>query len=452
MQKKLAYYSGYTYIRWQFLFLLLAGGLAYWYLEVAYFAKPSSLFIQLVALFTRILFELVLGLLALSMLSGLLAWSWLQFRRKRWTEKLNVKFGEGTHAEAGNVPVQVGLPGGFRPLFGTVTARLFFTDMTTTDPILLTRSYREKGKLFRAGIRGTSLLPLRDRKEYHIDEVQFMFRDMFRFTSLPCSVRFERHMYATPPELPKRQIQAEPNKTEEQLERIKIPKKVEGEFLHYKDFESGDDVRRIVWKIYARTRQLVVRIPEITDPYASHIYFYASFYHGFYSTNYEDVDQEILNGYKDQLRNLFESVQANGYEVRFIPDQETSRSFSVSEKEKPLYHISTASWQRDRDLKAYVNTRDMAVVCITPLVPADDVALFLSNCPPNVTVALVRSTDVLERRRVVRLADLFFRRRKDPMNRLVRRWKFSGHRRQILQNEKAIIALLQQSAANVITT
>ena len=94
-------------------------------------------------------------------------------------------------------------------------------------------------------------------------------------------------------------IIVQPKKTEETNMRIEEMRKVEGELLNYKNFETNDDVRRIVWKIYAKNKELVVRIPETNDPYASHIYFYASFYNAISNDVYEEFNEVFL----DHLQN-----------------------------------------------------------------------------------------------------------------------------------------------------
>lgn len=118
---------------------------------------------------------------------------------------------------------------------------------------------------------------LHDRGIYDVEEVQLQFCDMFRLFGIPYTLLARQQFYTLPQIQKEKAVVAQPNTTEEQTERIEIPKPSEGEYINYKDFETGDDVRRIVWKIYARNGQLVVRIPETKDPYASHLYFYASF-------------------------------------------------------------------------------------------------------------------------------------------------------------------------------
>ena len=110
-------------------------------------------------------------------------------------------------------------------------------------------------------------------------------------------------------------------------------RKVEGEFLNYKNFENNDDVRRIVWKIYAKNKELVVRIPEMMDPYASHVYLYASFFSSSISKAMRTVEDPFLNYYKVITWSVYQNLVKQGFEVRYIPDQDaTKNNQSMSEQ------------------------------------------------------------------------------------------------------------------------
>lgn len=39
-------------------------------------------------------------------------------------------------------------------------------------------------------------------------------------------------------------------------------KKNDGDLFQYKNFESSDDIRRIIWKVYAKNEELIVRTPD----------------------------------------------------------------------------------------------------------------------------------------------------------------------------------------------
>ena len=83
--------------------------------------------------------------------------------------------------------------------------------------------------------------------------------------------------------------------------------------MNYKDFESGDDVRRIVWKIFAKNKELVVRIPEVINPYASHLHFFASFQNSMIAAD-SNYAAGMLDYYKDIIFNTILQIEKDGEE------------------------------------------------------------------------------------------------------------------------------------------
>src|SRR5690606_36307087 len=118
------------------------------------------------------------------------------------------------------------------------------------------------------GISGKSSLQLPDIKEYELRGGFIFFEDMLHLVSLTVAQPVNGHFYQ-PPVLYGEEDDTGvfPKKTESMDVRIDEMRRVEGEYLHYKDFEPGDDVRRIVWKVYAKSRNLDVRMPESFEPY-----------------------------------------------------------------------------------------------------------------------------------------------------------------------------------------
>ncbi len=146
---------------------------------------------------------------------------------------------------------------------------------------------------------------------------------------------YSQQLYTLPLSHTAQTIKSEPHSTEDQKIRITIPRRVEGEYVNYKEFETGDNIQRIVWKIYAKSGELVVRIPEIKDPYASHLYFYASFFHGFEHERTALLKlNSLMSTSYDHVRNLFEAIQRNGYDVRLPQDQEVPKLAGLGDKKK----------------------------------------------------------------------------------------------------------------------
>ena len=83
---------------------------------------------------------------------------------------------------------------------------------------------------------------------------------------MPVHQNMGGNFYQAPDTLPQASSEISPKQTNTMDVHIEQLRKVEGDLLHYKSFEAGDDVRRIVWKVFAKNRELVVRIPERMEP------------------------------------------------------------------------------------------------------------------------------------------------------------------------------------------
>lgn len=384
------------------------------------------------------------GLFALSVILDVFAWIYFLIIAKQKRVAIQVQFGDGQRAEAGDVPLTIAILGPvIRPLLGTIRARLVFAGMKMSDPVVLDAGVYKRRQLLRAGIRGTGKSLLHDRGIYDVEKVHLLFCDMFNLVALPYTMPFVQQLYTLPREQSPDDIKAQPHATEEQKHRIEIPKRVEGEYISYKEFETGDNIRRIVWKIYAKSGQLVVRIPETRDPYASHLYFYASFYEDL-SLQGGIFDNELLNVYKDKVRNVLEAIQKNGYEVRMPKDQEVPVLAGMGDKKNELFQITAAKWQRANSPAAFVSPSRAAFVCLSSLIPVSEVEQLLKNLHGSVPVVIVKMSDAIPSPFAMKMKDFFFRPDKQPTDKLRNPWLVSPMRQRILKNEGEIRQALKK--------
>lgn len=430
-------------IRWQLLLIILVLWLAGLWLKTHYGQEDSNLWIVLKQ-FLVILQWTITGLFAFSLIVAISVWLFFLYIYKGKKITVQVRIGDGEMEEAGLVPLTVTLIGTvIRPLLGTIRARLILSDKRLLGPVILDSNVYKKRALLRSGIQGRGETLLHDRGIYDVEKVQIIFRDMFNLISLPCTLPFSQQLYTLPREQNETKIRAQPNTTEEQKHRIEIPKRVEGEYISYKEFETGDNIRRIVWKIYAKSGQLVVRIPETKDPYASHLYFYASFYEGF-NLNGGMFDRELLNRYKDKVCNIFEALQENGYDVRMPEDQEVPRLPGMSNKKQELFRISAAHWQNQNPPASFVSSAKAAFICISSLAPLTDVEHLLQHLPMTVPVVLVRLSDAIPSPFLISFRDLFFRPETRPYDKLRKPWFISPLRLRLQRNELEIQNALEK--------
>lgn len=446
--RRLQYWSNFTVVRWQLILTAILLWWIYYYLDSNYGQFKTEEPWQGIYIYIKIVQWMLIFLFGFSLISVLSSWLFFLSRKKNNRIGLQTRFGKDANAdkgaEAGKVPLTVILSGVLRPFLGTVRARLVFSGMKVSEPVLLDENVYEPKSIMRKAIRGTGQTELHDRGIYDVEEVQLLFGDMFRLIVLPYTIHVSQQLYTLPQELKETKIKAEPNATEEQTQRIEIPKKVEGEFINYKDFETGDDVRRIVWKIYARSGQLVVRIPETKDPYASHLYFYASFYNGMNSSPDGIFETELLNAYKDKVRNLFEALDKNDYEVRIPSDQEVQRLAGMSDKKNELFQITAANWQKNLQPVKYVVSTKAAFVSLSSMVPAAEVGQLLGNIPFNVPVVVVRMSDAILSPFRIHIKNIFFVPEKKASDDLRKPWLIAPLRAKLQQNEREILRMLQQ--------
>lgn len=429
-------------VRWPLFLAIITFLLASNWLRNEYGQDDSNLWLVM-RLFIQLIQWTLLSLFLLSLISAVLTWAYfLNIRKSRIQPK--IKFGDGHKAEAGWVPFTILIEGpAFRPLLGTIQGQLILSEKRLSERIILNTNVTRPRQWWRQAIKGSGETLLHDRGIYDVENVLVLFCDMLGLVSLPCTIPFKRQLYTLPLQHEAQPIKAQPNSTEEQKHRIDIPKRVEGEHVNYKEFESGDNINRIVWKIYAKSGQLVVRIPETKDPYASHLYLYASYFHGYAMQN-GLFEKELLNVYKDAVRNLFEALQHNGYDVKMPPDQEVPRLAGVTEKKNELFQITVASWQHSLVPTAYVSTSKAAFVCLASLTPVQQIETLIRNLPENIPLMVVKLSNAIPSPFKIKVRDMLFRPEKNPTDKLRQPWLVSSLRRTLTKNEKEIAIVLQQ--------
>ncbi len=445
-----SYWSKQVGVRWQLLLSFAVLWMVSTWLRNEYGQDDSNLWLVM-NLFIQLVMWTIIGLFVISLISALVSWVYFLQCVKNKRVNVQVKFGDGQKAEAGWVPLTIMISGSvLRPLLGTVQARLVFSEKRLSDRVILDTNVPRPRHWWRQAIRGTGDTLLHDRGIYDVEKVLISFCDMLGLVSLPCKVPFTQQLITLPRPQQEQKISAQPNTTEEQKHRIDIPKRVEGEHVNYKEFESGDNIQRIVWKIYAKSGQLVVRIPETKDPYASHLYFYVSFFHGF-NLQGGAFEMELLNVYKDHVRNLFEAVQRNGYDVRIPQDQEVPKLSGLSEKKNELFQITAATWQNQSAPTIFVNVSKAAFVCMSSLTPVSELEKILKNLPLNVPVVVVKLSDAIPSPFQIKLKDIFFKPEKQPTDNLRQPWLLSSLRRELIKNEKEIAAAIKQRGNSWLT-
>lgn len=330
-----------------------------------------------------------------------------------------------------------------KPLFGFIKLRLLYDKKHFSEKFSLLESSNRR--FFSTAIEGTYHWRLPEIKEYHIQKGLLYFEDIFQFFSIAVTLPANSHFFTQPTSNHLKDLKVLPRKTEETNTRIEQLRRVEGEYLNYKNFENNDDVRRIVWKIYAKNKELVVRIPEIMDPYASHIYLYASFFSAFDVQGNSAIEVAFLNYFKVVTWSVYQNLIKQGFRVRYIPDQEVARNNVGDEQQLVKYSISTSRWQRLKDLKSYVKTSDASVVIISSLSDADEVKDLIENNGKDVTFIFIKLTDSFKNHNVFDWIQwLFVQNAKDDIEVYKRGWALSPLRQKVRDNEKRLERVVEK--------
>lgn len=330
-----------------------------------------------------------------------------------------------------------------KPVFGFIKLRLLYDQKHYSKKFSLLENSRRK--FFSTSIEGTYHWTLPQIKEYYVEKAVLYFEDIFQFFSIAVDLTASSHFFTQPTTKSLRDLNVTPRKTEETNTRIDQLRKVEGEFLNYKNFENNDDVRRIVWKIYAKNKELVVRTPEIMDPYASHVYLYASFYSRFDVEGNSAIEIPFLNYFKVVTWSIYQNLVKRGFEVRYIPDQEVAKNKMADDQQWVKYSVSTSNWHQVKDLKTYVKINDASIVIVSSLSDADEVKDLMENHGKDITFIFIKLTDSFKNQNIIDWVQwMFVKNQKDDIDVYKRGWALSPLRMKIKENENRLTKILEK--------
>ncbi len=405
--------------------------------------NADSSYSDIFALLLKVALGFCAAIISVAFLSVLISYLYFIYQKR----KKGVQFRVSTNLKESELhqkqTVRLVINPVLKPLFGFIKLRLQYDKKHFSDKFsLLENSNR---KFFSTSIEGTYHWSLPEIKEYHVEKGLLYFEDVFQFFSIAVTLPASSHFFTQPTSKSVKDLRVLPRKTEETNTRIEQLRKVEGEYLNYKNFENNDDVRRIVWKIYAKNKELVVRIPEIQDPYASHVYLYTSFFSHFNIQGNPAVEVPFLNYFKVITWSIYENLVKQGFEVRYIPDQEVAKSNTADEQQLVKYSISTSRWHRIKDLKSYVKTSDASVIIISSLSDADEVKDLIESHGKDITFIFIKLTDSFKNQNMIDWVQwLFVKSAKDDIDVYKRGWAISPLRQRIKDNEKRLQEIVKK--------
>lgn len=448
---------GSFYIPFRFNIVLLAlvlVGAWYWLKKTS--VLPETSYTAILDLFITVAVAFIAAIFVISFITAIIPWFIFLFNKKRKNVSIEIKTTSPVKKIKKNVDEferqQVGIRiyPVLRPLFGYVRLRLHYDDDNISPKFSLIDNASRK-QFFSTTLNGIFNWHLPEIKEYKVRNAIIYFEDMFQFFSFTASLPARDNFFTQPENKESQELKVQPKKTEDTNVRIEQIRKVEGEFLNYKNFENNDDVRRIVWKIYAKNKELVVRIPETNDPYASHVYFYASFYNTMVTGILSDFLPVFLNYYKTMVWNTYLQLNKQNVLIKYIPDQESKTTFADDPVQKIKFIISTSTWQRQTDLRHYFKKEQASVLCISSLIPAEEVSHILDRTGKDLVIIFVQLSNAFN---AVKIKDwvqwVFVKPEDDGIDRLRMAWNLSPLKRRITDNENKIKTLLNKSESEIL--
>ncbi|MDR2286966.1 MAG: DUF58 domain-containing protein [Prevotellaceae bacterium] len=310
------------------------------------------------------------------------------------------------------------------PFAGAVKAGLTFDKRHEALIVLKRQKHRQA--------YGKKKLNLPNIKSYDLDTVTLFFQDFFRMFSFKIEVKHRVSVVI----LPVAENEIELSKvlyTMDQDEiRTKTVHRKEGELLHFKHFESSDDIRRIVWPVYAKTKELIVRMIEMRNMYASRIDMYASFCNGYRNLLDKTISDTFLNNYKTNIWEVYKSLKKDN-EVRFIPDQKSK--IAVEHQHEVSAQISGMDWHSNKIEEYFVDGK-VSVVCISSLIPLQDIEKMFDKLGANAVVIFTSLKSSIEK---IGVKDVLREIFTIPNEKKVNwRWLFSTDRKKVLNNDRAV--------------
>lgn len=428
------YYSPFTTY---FLLFVVGSFLAYAWLRNRPFI-PDTPFYDIFSLLISITTIFGFFILSFAFLTTLIAWLYFFLQKKK--NNISIKI---TSSVKNNNRIKIDIHPIIKPFFGFIKFRFRYNKNEYSPKFQLSETYAKKGE-FTTHLAGYYQWSLPEIKEYTIDEVIIFMEDIFQFFSLAIPVSTHERFHSVPSEINVKKIVPEAKKTENILSRIDYIKKVEGDHLNYKSFEN-DDLRRIVWKIYAKNRELVVRIPESLDPYTSHIYLFVSFFAGFDISENETVQVPFLNYYKTVVWNIYKELKKTNNNVRFISDQSDKYILSSDlDSDVALKNlIAVSTWQQHTNIKSYIHEKNPSVIIISSLNNAEVVEQLVNDFGKKSIFYFVRLSDALRRKTSQDILEfIFIHNDSSRMRRYKTQWLLSPLRIKLLENEKKILQIL----------
>lgn len=436
----IGYYIPFTF---NFLITIVVLFFALYYLNYLN-STPESSYKAITQLLIKVVVVFLLAFICFGMLTSLIPFLIFKINRKKRffsiTNSLKAEK-EYNSIHFNSYPVTV-------PFLGSVFIRLGFNFHLKGSKETIQHSTLN---YFKLELNSEFNYKFNELKEYNIKHVLIYFEDFFHFFSFV--VKYPINYYFKPKlnSIEDNNLMFAPTSNVTSEVRIEELKKLEGELINYKNFESNDDVRRIVWKIYAKNKDLVVRIPEILDPFASHVDVFISSFTEFELINNKINQSLFLNYFKQAIFNLNHSFEKNKIECNLYFDINDFTQTFQNKQDQILNSILNLNWQNQIPITDLVKTKTSALVIIHSFSSPADIEYLLEKFNYKCQIVYIKLSKVLKSNLISDWLSWFFlEAEQNDLFYLKKAYKISPNYFQLLENEKKIEKLLTLNSKNSI--
>lgn len=443
--KKIGYFIPITFYLLVFIACVIPG-----YIWLKSLTKlPDSAYKDILSLILYIVIIFCVAILCLGFVSVLISFVYFYYKIKKQQVEISIQTSNKTQTNFKSKLLSIHINPLLRPLMGFIKVRVLYDKEFYSDKFA---PISNKNSLFNLAFDGEFNWNLPQIREYKVEKLVIYFEDFFQFFSFATSVNTTNRFYVKPVQENLNKMSFSPRKTEDTSIRIDELKRVEGELINYKNFENNDDVRRIVWKIYAKNKELVVRIPEIMDPFASHIYLYSSFFCDFNIAGNDIIEDHFLNYYKTMCWSIYQELSKKGFEVKYLSDQVVMPHTEITEEtERVNYNIAVSNWQNGVEIKDFVKTQNTSVLIVSSLSNCDQVKEFVENFGSDISILFIKLSDSLDENKLKDwIKWVFLENENDKMEAYKTKWNLSTLRFKIVENENNLKKLMKQSSKSMV--
>lgn len=430
-------------LRPNFFLLLLIVLLAFWLLNPE--SAEQDMLQPIIAMLLKMGAWILIFVILLAFLSLCISYRIFFSRLKKGKAHFELNAKDNQQEQPG-IYIRPTLSHTYRPLLGFISGRLIINNKELSVPFFLSSNIRKQFSFKSSGIYGEQVIHFPHIKVYEIEGTLLLFEDMLGLFRLHKKLPYHASIYNPPQASLQEEHSLAPLASADNKLRIRQMRQNPGELLHYKPFEYGDDIRRIVWKIYGKSRELIVRQEEKRNPYASRIEMYASFHcHFGLRTTDEALGNHLLNTYKNTVWSLFLSLRNNNPEADLVFIPENSPSASLQLEDNIARNIAQSEWQSHKPVSQFFNVQTGVVFCLHSMSNPKELDDFLSEGGKDKFIMMAYLSEAFNVPKTHWLQRIFML--PDEHNSseaLQERWLFSVARKQILKNEELLSNVLRK--------